>query len=280
MDPYVLDGTEVDVTLFVPCYNEQDNVIATLDKIVIACGKVGCTYEIVVIDDNSSDRSLERLVAYQETHPDVPLRVYHNPMNQGLASNFTEAALRGRGKYIRIVCGDDVESVETQVAILSLMGKADIVVPYHTVVANKGWYRTFLSRTYTRLINLMSGYRMPYWNGCGLYLRYHVLRWPSNTRGFGFQALLLFKVLQTGASHVNVLCHYEERKTGKSKALTLKNWRSVIHTMLSILLRRIDGTLFKSGHCLPVLSAAKCNDVIPLYPLSQGNLNTKKLAAS
>lgn len=52
---------EIDLTLFVACYNEAENIVATLDAVVAACREVGCTYEIVIIDDASRDRSWKSL---------------------------------------------------------------------------------------------------------------------------------------------------------------------------------------------------------------------------
>jgi hypothetical protein len=162
-------------------------------------------------------------------------------VNAGLVYNFTEAAFLGRGRYYRIVCGDNVEPVATQVAILSKLGQADLVVPYPVAVANKTWSRCLLSRTYTRLVNLVSGHRLRYWNGCALMGRYDVMRWHPRTSGFGFQAQLLNRLLSMGHSFVEVGCSYNERVTGRSKALTWKNLESVTTVLASILLFRWRG---------------------------------------
>jgi glycosyltransferase involved in cell wall biosynthesis len=231
----------LDVTLFVPCYNEEQNIVPTFESIVEACRQVELSYEIIVIDDASSDRSVEVIRAFQDTHPEIPIRLICNPVNMGVAHNFTEAAFWGQGRHYRIVCGDNVESVETQVAILSKLGQADLVVPYPVAVVNKSWSRHMLSRTYTRLVNLVSGHRLRYWNGCALMGRYDVMRWHPRTSGFGFQAQILNRLLSVGRSFVEVGCSYNERPTGRSKALTWKNFESVAAVLTSILLFRCRG---------------------------------------
>ena len=50
--------------LFVACYNEEANIIATLETVVAACREVGVSFQIVVIDDCSRDRSVEKVKAF------------------------------------------------------------------------------------------------------------------------------------------------------------------------------------------------------------------------
>jgi glycosyltransferase involved in cell wall biosynthesis len=233
------DRAELDLTLFVACYNEEANILDTLATVAEALREVGCTYEIVVIDDASTDRSVEFIRAYQEQHPELPLFLRVNPVNRGLARNFVEASFLARGAYYKLVCGDNVESKETLVRILRQMGEADLVLPYHEHCPGKSWSRLLLSRTFTRLVNLLSGHRIRYYNGLALYRRFHVMRWHSNASGFGFQADLVTRLLDEGASWVEVCCEVCERSQGRSRALSLLNFLSVGHTLLEIAGRRL-----------------------------------------
>ena len=49
------------VSIIVPIYNEEDNVAELHRQIVQSCQTLGKPYEIIFVDDGSSDRSLERM---------------------------------------------------------------------------------------------------------------------------------------------------------------------------------------------------------------------------
>jgi glycosyltransferase involved in cell wall biosynthesis len=245
-EPMPRDGA-VDVTLFVPCYNEAENIVATLKTIAAAQAVAKCRCEVIVIDDCSKDGSADQVRHYQAAQPGIDVRLIVNPVNRGLAGNFREAARIGQGRFIRIVCGDNVEPLETQAAILSRVGQADMVIPFPLHVQNKTTARRLLSGTYTRIINLLSGFALHYWNGCALLPREDVLRYFPNTGGFGFQAGLVSHLLCLDRSYVEVGCRYVERSAGTSKACTLKNLRSVTHVAVRIVLRRVSRGLERLG---------------------------------
>lgn len=229
----------LDLTIFVSCYNEQAYIADTLDTIASAMKKVGKSYEIIVIDDGSKDNSIKIVSHYIEQHPDINLILRINKKNKGLAQNFIDGAFIGRGKYYRLICGDNAEPIETMIDVFNMMGQADIIVPYYVSAQGKSFKRRFISKLYTWIINLISGNKINYYNGLHVHLRYNVMRWHPNTRGFGFQAGLLCLLLSLGCTYKQAPCITIERRCDDSgTAISWKNLRSVIHTMFNILLRR------------------------------------------
>ncbi|MBY0527779.1 MAG: glycosyltransferase family 2 protein [Gemmataceae bacterium] len=229
----------IDLTLFVACYNEEPNIIATIETVVAAVDEIGCSYEIIVIDDASTDASARVVRDYQAAHPDLPIVLKQNPVNRGLARNFVAAAFLGRGTRFKLVCGDNVESKDALVRILRRMNSAELVLSYHDRCRGRGWGRTLLSRAYTWLVNLLSGHSLHYYNGLPLYLRSHVLQWHSSSTGFGFQADLVTRLLDEGVTYCEVQVEARDRTAGRSQALTPRNFVSVGNTLLRIAMRRV-----------------------------------------
>lgn len=235
------------LTLFVACYNEEENIEATLDTVSEACAELHITYEIIVIDDASVDRSVELVRAYSARHPERNVRLVVNAENQGLGVNYVEAAFLGRGEWYRLICGDNVEPKETFLKVFSQIGKADLIIPYQTACPGRTWSRMLLSRTYTFLVNLISGYNIRYYNGLCLTRRALVMRWHSSSHGFGIQADLVTRLLSRGVSYLEVPVEARERATGSSKAITLRNFCSVAHSLFNIAIRRLSKIVY--GRC-------------------------------
>jgi len=236
------------ITYFVPCLNEDRYVAATISKIVQASQENSVAFEILVVDDGSQDNTADEVRLWIRNHPEISCTLMQNPKTRGLARSFVDTAFLGKGKYYRLVCGDDPEPVESMIKLLTQIGKADMILPYYEKLPGKGMFRSFLSRFYTFLVNRISGYRIRYYNGCGIHLRHNVMRWGSYSFGFGFQAELVTRLLDEGATYLEVPleAYHHEKPRGKS-AVNFGNFLSVTHTLLEMLVRRIRKDVFQKG---------------------------------
>ena len=243
LDPILIDS--LDLTISVPCKNEEKNIGGTLDTIVSAVSEVGCSYEVIVIDDGSTDRTSELVEQYRREHPLLPIRLHKNPRNVGLSKTYVNGAFLGRGKYYRFVAGDNAEPREAMVQILKMMGKADIIIPFHEQLTGKSLIRIAVSKLYTFLVNLFSGNSIHYYNGCAVHLRYNVLRWHSYAYGFGFQADMITLLLLQGATYLQIPVRVGHTNKGRGASpFHIRNFVSTGHTLFEILRRRINIMLF------------------------------------
>lgn len=232
------DRPEADLTLFVACYNEEKNIRGTLETLRQALTEFQFTWEIIVIDDCSSDASVAVTREFMAEHPDLPIYLKVNDINRGLGYNFTECAFLGNGTYYRLVCGDDVEPLETFRTVFGALGKADMVL-CRQICTGRTAFRRALSRTYNWLVNTIGGYNISYYHGLAMHRRYNVMRWHSGSEGFGFQADLITRLLDQEIPYIEVETKARERETGHSKALHFGNFLSVAHMFQELLIRRV-----------------------------------------
>jgi glycosyltransferase involved in cell wall biosynthesis len=238
----------LDLTIFVSCYNEEAYITSTLKTIRSALTEVGnVAYEIIVVDDCSRDHSASLVEEYIRTSPDERILLRRNRVNRGLAQNYVDVAFLGKGKYYRLICGDDAEPKDAMVAIFRQIGQADMLIPYYVSSEGKSFSRRLLSNSYSRLVNAISGFRLHYYNGLAVHLRYNVMRWHSNTRGFGFQAEIICILLEQGFTYKEIPVRTIERKKGDSRALTFKNMLSVAHTLIEIMIRRFSNWVYRDS---------------------------------
>lgn len=223
-------------SFFVPCFNEEENVVSVIKKLAKVCSEFQVSYEILIFDDCSSDGTIEQALRCRSFNPSVPLRIFTNTVNRGVARNFIEGAFQARGKYYRVVMGDDVESEETLSKIIALAGSADIVIPYHSAVIGRPLYRKLISRLYTKLVNFASNQKLHYYNGSPLFLKRDARRFHVEATGLGFQAEFLLRLLQEGRSFIEVPVLASDREG--STSLNLRNFVSVGYSIFKIFMRR------------------------------------------
>jgi len=100
-----IDGDKnVDISIVVPVYNEQDNVGAVYTAISSALQAMGCAYEIIMVDDGSSDGSysvLTRLAA-----EDAALKVIRFRRNFGQTAAMSAGFDYANGDIIIPMDGD------------------------------------------------------------------------------------------------------------------------------------------------------------------------------
>ncbi|ATD67390.1 MULTISPECIES: poly-beta-1,6-N-acetyl-D-glucosamine synthase [Luteimonas] len=90
-------------SILVPCFNEQDHVVETITAL---SAQIYPDFEIIAIDDGSSDRTPELLAALVADHP--RLRVIHLSQNQGKANALRMGTLAATSDYLVCVDSDAV----------------------------------------------------------------------------------------------------------------------------------------------------------------------------
>lgn len=93
------------------------------------------------------------------------------------------------------------------------------------------------------LVNLASGYRIRYYNGCPIYRRKDVMRYHVESTGFGYQAEFLTRLIYEGRSYKEVPLIAYDRES--STSINIKNLLSVWHTLFTIAMRRLRIVLFE-----------------------------------
>ncbi|MBC7638720.1 MAG: glycosyltransferase family 2 protein [Rhodoferax sp.] len=86
----------LDVTVVLPCYNEQAHVVAELERITAALDASGRSYELLVIDDASTDDTLAVLRAAAPRFPHLRLMPFTRNGGSGTARRIGTQQARGR----------------------------------------------------------------------------------------------------------------------------------------------------------------------------------------
>jgi len=224
----------------IPCFNEEDNVGPTVGSIREAMGSRD-DYEIVLVNDASTDRTLERM---QTLAADPRIRVLDNPYNLGFGGSYKRGARAATATYVMMLPGDDGFPSHSIAEIISHAGEADLIIP---IVANRGarhWFRAFASKGFTTLLNWAFWLNVGYYNGAVLQRNELLRTIEITTNSFAYQAEALVKLIARGATYKHCYLSIQDRAAGRSSALNLKNqiavWRTILHLLAVVgLFRRL-----------------------------------------
>lgn len=106
------------VSVVLPSYNHEQFVLEALRSILAQTYQ---DYEILILDDASTDRSAEVISGFLQAHPDLPIRFDRHETNQGGVITLNHLLQRARGKYIALLNSDDLwapDKLARQVQVL------------------------------------------------------------------------------------------------------------------------------------------------------------------
>jgi len=94
-----VDETELQVSVVIPVYNEEEAISDDLDTIIATMESSGYTYEVIVVDDGSTDRTVDIARA-------KGVKVIQHPINRGTGAARRTGILQARGEIIVMTDGD------------------------------------------------------------------------------------------------------------------------------------------------------------------------------
>ncbi len=204
--------TKLAATIVIPAYNEQGSIGPTLDHIQQVMEDSGITYQLLVVDDGSTDDTAE--IARSK---DVEVLQYST--NQGYGAALKRGIRHARHEIIVITDADGTYPNEEIPRLLELMTGHDMVVGARTgeevhiplVRRPAKWFinalANYLSRT--RIPDLNSGLRAFRKNiALGFF--------PVLPAGFSFTTTITLAMLANGYSVKYTPIDYH-RRVGKSK---------------------------------------------------------------
>lgn len=134
-----------DLSVVFPVYNEEENIPILLDEIAKALSGTTLTYEVVAVDDGSTDGSLRALNEARQKHP--MLRVLKFAKNSGQTAALDAAWRAARGRFVVSLDADlqnDPADIPAMMARLEQAG-ADMVIGVR-VNRHDTWSRKMQSR--------------------------------------------------------------------------------------------------------------------------------------
>jgi 3-oxoacyl-[acyl-carrier protein] reductase len=226
-------GGASSLTVLVPALNEEENLRATVENLFRALSKTVEDFEIIVVNDGSTDGTGEVLDQIVRDFPDT--RSIHNPTRAGLGAAYVQGIQAATKSFFVFVPADNTLPHRSLVDLFGNIGKADVIVSYPLNLEVKPWTRRTLSRFHTVLLNLLFRKNLNFYGGLNVFPITFLRQGPITTPGFGFQSEVLLKAMASGLSFFEIGIKIDKRHAGSSKAVSFRNlYQTTLSTLRTV----------------------------------------------
>lgn len=202
------------ISAVIPAFNEAGNIAPLVRELNLVLGENCPDYEIIVVDDGSSDQTPSILKKLQgEVRK---LRVITHERNQGYGKSLRDGFDAAAMDYIFYTDGDNQFDIEELPKFAPLLGNADAVLGYRIKRA-EGAFRHFTSRSYNSLIRLLFGLRVRDID-CSfkLFPTEYIPRLELKSDKFFIDTELIIKMKNAGAGFAELGVTHKKRHYGRT----------------------------------------------------------------
>ena len=211
------------LSIVIPAYNEALRVGRTLEEVRKYAALKPFEIEIVLVDDGSSDRTLELFKEFQSLRSGT--QVLSNTVNRGKGFSVRRGVLEARGGIILFTDADLSAPIEETDKLLAALDSeaADAAIGSRAldrtlIGVRQPWRREYAGRFFNLLVRLFTGLKI-HDTQCGLKL----FRRESTRRAFelqrverfGFDPEVLFLVRHFGGKIVEVPVRWNDNPATK-----------------------------------------------------------------
>jgi glycosyltransferase involved in cell wall biosynthesis len=111
--------TNISLSVWMITYNHENYIAQAIESVLSQ--KINFSLEIIIGEDNSSDKTASVIKEYEDRYPNI-IKAKYNKSNLGMMGNMTETLKRCKGKYVALLEGDDywsdINKLQKQVDLL------------------------------------------------------------------------------------------------------------------------------------------------------------------
>jgi glycosyltransferase involved in cell wall biosynthesis len=153
--------------VLIPAFNEEELLAESLAEMLTAAGAASADFELVVVDDGSSDRTPQLLDELAAGNPRI--RAFHHQQNQGIGGGISTAGRNALCDRAIICPVDSPLSAQQLRDFLAVAADDTIVVGYRPErLGYRGWQQIG-SAVYHHLSRLLLGLRLKDTNWIHMY---------------------------------------------------------------------------------------------------------------
>ncbi len=234
-----------ELSVFFPCYNEEKNIENTINKALPIIKKITDKWEIIIVNDGSTDQTEKVAKRIQKTHPKNIKILTHHP-NRGYGAAFKSGFYNSRYQWIVFTDADgqfDFNDIKKLID-RQKQTQADLVigyylgrkVPFYRIWGSKLWQLAVFTLFGLKVKDIDCGFKLVKKLVIDTIPQLEAERGPFISSEFLIKAKKAgFKIVEQGVSHFSRL---EGEATGAKINVILAGFKDLFRLWYKINLKR------------------------------------------
>jgi glycosyltransferase involved in cell wall biosynthesis len=195
------------------------------------------SFQMILIDDGSSDRTGAVMDELAASNPEIT--VIHHPQPRGVGMCYREGLALANLDKVTLIPGDHNCEPITWEPIFRALDTADIVIGYRVNQgATRPLHRVILSNALTWMCGLLFGVWLKDFHGLAIYPIRDVKDLDLKATSYGYQMEMLVQLHRRRLSVAEVPLYLTPEELGTSRSLRLRTLREIIRMILRLTFNR------------------------------------------
>lgn len=139
------------ISIVLPAYNEEKNIKLMADKCLEYLSRNFKDYEIVIVDDGSTDSTGKVIDALADRHKGIIMAIHHYP-NQGYGATLRTGLTSARNELIFYTDSDNQFDISQITEFMPYVDSYDILLGFRAPRRDP-WFRLWISSGYNFLVS-------------------------------------------------------------------------------------------------------------------------------
>ena len=225
----------IELVIVVPALNEEADIEDTIRELLPVVGRAGISFEIVAINDGSSDSTgaiIDRLA------DDISgLKAIHHERCQGVGASFAETLRTTEAPYITLIPGDNAFRAASLASVFASVGHYDLIISYRVNREARSLRRALMTGIMCRSLNLLFRLDLYDYSSVVVYPVTRLRELHLASEGYTYQTEAVISLTKKGCTVKQVQVELNPEISGRSRAFNFRVMRLFASTAMRLFFR-------------------------------------------